>query len=153
MVLQHSSMENPYVRIKLNTCYCMQMKGFPTELCCNTTTSNLFHNFLLLGSLLLFEIFNTLVCLVIFIIAYSYMVTRRMHDCCIRVTALLECFEWTLNKPQNRTGSMASTKLSMPSGWGLTFGAISFYYVLSLWGCIPSHSIIIGIEGAWSLCF
>jgi len=27
-----------------------------------------------------------------------------MHDCCVRVTALLECFEWTLNKPHNRTG-------------------------------------------------
>ena len=28
-----------------------------------------------------------------------------MHVCCIRVTALLECFQWTLNKPHNRTGA------------------------------------------------
>ena len=32
-----------------------------------------------------------------------------MHGCCVRVTALLECFKWTLNKPRNRTGCMAST--------------------------------------------
>ena len=36
------------------------------------------------------------------------------HDCCIRMTALLKCFEWTLNKPHNRTGDMVSTMLSMP---------------------------------------
>ena len=46
----------------------------------------------------------------------------------MRVTALLECFEWTLNKPPNKTVGMTSTMLSMPSGWGSTFGAISFYY-------------------------
>ena len=27
-----------------------------------------------------------------------------MHDCSIRVTALLESFEWTWNKRHNRTG-------------------------------------------------
>jgi len=48
-----------------------------------------------------------------------------------------------LNKPHNRTEGMASTMLSMPSGWGSTFGAISFYYDK---GASPSHSIIIGIE-------
>ena len=42
-----------------------------------------------------------------------------MHDCCVRVTALLEYFEWTFNKPHNRTGGIASTILSMPSVWGL----------------------------------
>ena len=29
-----------------------------------------------------------------------------MHNCCIRVTALLECFNWTSNKPYNRTGAL-----------------------------------------------
>ena len=43
---------------------------------------------------------------------------------------LLECFELTLNKQYNRTGGVASTMLSKPSGWGWTFGAISFYYDL-----------------------
>ena len=46
-----------------------------------------------------------------------------MHDCCIRVSALLECFEWTWNKPQNRTGGVASALWS-------TFGAISLYSLL-----------------------
>ena len=50
-----------------------------------------------------------------------------MPDCCIRVTALLECFEWTVNEPHNRAGGMASTVLSMSSGYGSTFGAISAY--------------------------
>ena len=44
-----------------------------------------------------------------------------MDDCCIEVTALLECFKWTLNKLENMTGSMAFlclllTMLSMPNG-------------------------------------
>jgi len=63
-----------------------------------------------------------------------------MYDCCIRVTALLECFRWTLNKPHNRTRGIASTMLSMPSGWKSTFGAISFYYDLIFKECVPSHS-------------
>ena len=29
----------------------------------------------------------------------------HVYNCCIRVTALTECFEWTLNKPHNRTGA------------------------------------------------
>ena len=53
-----------------------------------------------------------------------------MQSCCIGVTALLECFKWTLNKPHNRTGGVASTALSMPSGQGSTFGTISCYYDL-----------------------
>ena len=36
MVLQHRSVGNPYIGIKLNTCYVMPMYGFLTELCCNT---------------------------------------------------------------------------------------------------------------------
>ena len=60
-----------------------------------------------------------------------------MHDCCIRVTALLECFKCTLNQPHNRTGGMTSTMLSMPSGWGSTFGVISFYYDLIFKGRVP----------------
>ena len=40
MVLQHSSVGNPYIVIKLNTCYGMPMQGFPTELCCNTISYN-----------------------------------------------------------------------------------------------------------------
>ena len=39
-----------------------------------------------------------------------------MLDCSIRVTALLECFEWTSNKSHNRTGSIASTKKKLRSG-------------------------------------
>ena len=70
-----------------------------------------------------------------------------MHDCCIRVTAQLEYFKWTWNKLHNRTGGVASTMLSTPSGWGSTFGAISFHYVRSM---SPSHSIINAMEnGAW----
>ena len=70
-----------------------------------------------------------------------------MHDCCIRATALLECFEWTWNKPHNnRTRGVVSTMLSKPSGWGSTFGAISFYYDLIFKGRVPSHSIIIVIK-------
>jgi len=42
-----------------------------------------------------------------------------MHDCCIRVTALLECFEWTFNKLHNMTSDII-TMLSMPSSWGST---------------------------------
>ena len=68
-----------------------------------------------------------------------------MHDCCIRVASLLECFEWTLVKPDNRTGSIASTMLSMPH-MGVTFGALNFYYDLSFKGRVPSQSIIIDIE-------
>ena len=56
-----------------------------------------------------------------------------MHDCCIRVTSLLECLEWTLNKLLR---GMASTMLSMPSGWGSTLGAISFYCDLIFMGCV-----------------
>ena len=54
MVLQHSSVGNPYVGIKQNTCYGMPMQRFP---------------------LAIWQL--------------------DMHDCCIRVSALLECFEWT----------------------------------------------------------
>ena len=68
-----------------------------------------------------------------------------MYECCIRVNPLLECFKWTLNKPHNRTGGMALTMLSMPSGWGSTYCAIIFYYV-SLRELSPLYSIIIGIE-------
>ena len=69
-----------------------------------------------------------------------------MYNCCIRVTALLECFEWTLNKPHNRTVGMPSTVLSIPSGWGSTFDAISFYYDLIFMWCVP---LALGIKRAW----
>ena len=69
-----------------------------------------------------------------------------MHDCCIRVTALLEFFKCTCNKSHKRTGGVVSTMLSMLSGRGSTFGAISFYYDLIFKRSVPSHSIIIGIE-------
>ena len=51
-----------------------------------------------------------------------------------------------LNKSHNRTGGMASTMLSMPSGWGLTVGALSFCYDSIFKGRVPLHLIIIGIE-------
>ena len=81
-----------------------------------------------------------------------------MHDCCIRVTALLECFEWTWNKPHNRTGGvvsttlLVSTMLSKPSGWGSTFGAISFYYDLIFKGRVPHTQSLLLSKGVWSPC-
>ena len=56
-----------------------------------------------------------------------------MHNCGIRMTALLECFKWALNKPRSTTRGMVFpcfflTMLSMPSSWGSTFGATSVYY-------------------------
>ena len=68
-----------------------------------------------------------------------------MHDCCIRVTTLLQCFKWTLNKPHKRTGGMAST-----IGWGLTFGTISIYYDLICKGCIDTpyaQSLLVSKRG------
>ena len=60
------------------------------------------------------------------------------------MTAILECFEWTLNKPYNRTGGMASNHTI--NAWGSTFGATSFYYDSIFKGRAHSHLIIIGIE-------
>ena len=74
-----------------------------------------------------------------------------MHDCCIRVTALLECFAWTLHKPHNRTGGLVSTMLSMPSDWGSTFGAISFHYDQIFMGNVPFT--LWYQKGVWSLYF
>ena len=56
---------------------------------------------------------------------------------CIRVTALVECFNWTWNKQYNRTRGVASAMLSMPNSWGSTFGTISFYYDLIFKGHVP----------------
>jgi len=71
-----------------------------------------------------------------------------MHDYCIRMTALLKCFELTLNKPHNRAGSITLTMLSINSKQlGVTFGALSFYFDLIFKEYVPSHSIIIGTEG------
>jgi len=36
-------------------------------------------------------------------ISYVVTVLLEMHDCCIRVTALLEYFEWTLSKQHSRS--------------------------------------------------
>jgi len=66
-----------------------------------------------------------------------------MRDCCIRVTALLDCFKLTLNKLHIMTRGMILTILSMPNGWGLTFGAISCYYAFIIQGHVP---LALGIE-------
>jgi len=42
--------------------------------------------------------------------------------------------------------------LSMLSGWGSTFSAISFYYDLIFKRCVPSRSIIIVIERGRGHC-
>ena len=48
-----------------------------------------------------------------------------MHDCCIRVTALLECFKWIWNKLHNRMGGETGRSINHAiSGWGSTFSAI-----------------------------
>jgi len=76
-----------------------------------------------------------------------------MYGCCIRVTALLECFEWTLNKLHNMTtGNDFSMPLlmmlSMPSGWGMIFGITSFYYDLIIKGVSPcTQSLFVLIKG------
>ena len=76
-----------------------------------------------------------------------------MHNYCIRVTALLECFKWALNEPHNRTMDMASTMLSVPSGWGSNFGAISFYYDLIFKGHVTlTLDHYIGIEKGCGHC-
>ena len=77
-----------------------------------------------------------------------------MHDCCIRVTTLLECFAWMLHKPHNRTGGLASIMLSMPSDWGSTFGAISFHYDQIFKGNVPFTLDHYWYQkGVWSLYF
>ena len=48
-----------------------------------------------------------------------------------------------LNKPHNMTKGMNLTILSIPSSWGLTFGAINHHYDLIIKGHVL---IIIGIE-------
>ena len=39
MVLQHSSVGNPYIGIPKQAFSLMPMKGYPTELCCNIIIS------------------------------------------------------------------------------------------------------------------
>ena len=54
----------------------------------------------------------------------------------------------------DRTGGVASTMLSMPSGWGLTFGAISFYYdLLFKWRVLLALDHYCYQKGALSSCF
>ena len=53
-----------------------------------------------------------------------------MHDCCIRVTALLEYFEWTLSKQHSRSQGKGCG-FSVPpfyhaSGWGRLLMLISY---------------------------
>ena len=64
-----------------------------------------------------------------------------MHDCCIRVTALLECFKWTLNKSYSWTGGMASTILSMPS---ICTAKLLFWYELTYLPCIILYFFRLG---------
>jgi len=47
-----------------------------------------------------------------------------MHDCCIRVTALLEYFESTISKQNSR--SRAKGVVNHASGWGCLLMLISY---------------------------
>ena len=80
------------------------IEGFPTELCWNSISyctwmapSNLFHNLLFVCSHLLKIICQAffLLFFLLFVIAFSYITiccirTLDIHDCCIRVTALIQ---------------------------------------------------------------
>ena len=47
-----------------------------------------------------------------------------MRDCCIRVTALLEYFEWTLSKQHSRSKGVVF--FNHASGWGRLLMLISY---------------------------
>ena len=71
-----------------------------------------------------------------------------MNDCCIRVTALLECFERTM---YNNTGSIALQPCHQCQVVGSDFWC---YYGLIFKGCVPltlNHYWY--QKGVWSLYF
>ena len=72
-----------------------------------------------------------------------------MHDCCIRVTVVLEYFKWTLNKLHNRTGDMALTMPSIPL---VGVNLWCFQYDLIFKGRAFSYLIIIGMEKWYGHC-
>ena len=53
-----------------------------------------------------------------------------MHNCCIKVTALLEYFEWTLSKQHSRSKGKGMDFLCLffnhASGWGRLLMLISY---------------------------
>ena len=80
-----------------------------------------------------------------------------MHDCCIRVTVLLECFEKfelnkPSNKPHNRTGAGRGSGVNhaINTKWlGIDYWCYKFLLCKRR---VPSYSIIIVIEKGCGHC-
>jgi len=74
-----------------------------------------------------------------------------MHDC-IRVTALLECFKWTWNKPHNR-GEWHQPCYECKAVWGQLLVLLVLLWLIFK-GCVP---VVLNHQwywnGVWSLCF
>ena len=71
-----------------------------------------------------------------------------MHNCCIRVTAVLEYFKWTSSYTTHLVfRCLFSPMLPMSRWWGHLL-VLSNYYGLIIKGCIPhTRSLLLTIKG------
>ena len=117
----------------------MPMQRFPTELCCNTIS----YNYVLITCFTAFYCQDPYSFLKLIYQFFCCRIQQQgMHDCCIRVTALLECFEWTHTTGQ---GEWRQPCYECQAVWGRLL-------VLLLRGVSHLHSIIDVIEKGCGRC-